>query len=520
VGVKLDLVDHELTEDGPPRGMWQRALWFADHTPEARNRYVDFLRALSILAVVLGHWLIAAPYFNNGAPAYNHLLDLAPWSQWLTWLFQVMPVFFFVGGFSNGISWESAHRKNLSYRDWFDARMRRLIGPVLPLLLTWGVMVAVAHSNGVSDAMIRVGSQVALVPVWFLAVYIMVVALVPLTHAAWARWGFASVLVPAGAAALVDLVFFAGGLHAVGWLNYPFVWLTVHQLGYAWHDGRLAYSSPQLSAAAGDAPHPAVFSRLGVLDVLSSTTPPPSGRKRHWARHLAALATKAGENCRLAGARTGLLWFIVGILTLIGLTHLGPYPLSLVGVPSDEISNTLPPKLPLLALAAAQIGLVLIFEAQVRRWLAHRIPWAVTILINGMIMTIFLWHSTVMMLLVGLAFWQMPGVLGQQPDTAAWWWTRPLWILAYAAATLPFLLVFARFERPASGKPTRPTAIWLQLLGCAIACGGLAILALDGVGGSGWLGLRWIPLLLPLVGAGVAGFGPLGWAGRSLTADR
>jgi hypothetical protein len=261
-------------------------------------------------------------------------------------------------------------------------------------------------------------------------------------------------VIPVGAAALVDLAFFAGGFRALGWLNYPFVWLAVHQLGYAWRDGRLA------------------------------------------------------------GARTGAPLFIMGAAVLVGLTHLGPYPLSLVGVPSDEISNTLPPKLPLLALAAAQIGLVLIFEAPVRRFLSRRVPWAMTILINGMIMTIFLWHSTVMMLLVGLAFWQMPAVLAQVPDTAPWWWTRPLWIAAYTVVCLPFLLVFARFERPAGGAGVRPVATWLQLAGCVVACTGLAMLALDGVGGDGWLGLRWLPLLLPLVGAGLAGFGPLGWAGR------
>jgi hypothetical protein len=325
------------------------------------------------------------------------------------------------------------------------------------LLLAWGAMVAVAHANGVGAGMIRIGSTVALVPVWFLAVYILVVALVPVTHAAWKHIGLASVAAPVIAAAVIDVAFFAGGLHALGWLNYPFVWLAVHQLGYAWHDGRLA------------------------------------------------------------GARTGIALFIVGILSLVALTHLGPYPLSLVGVPSDEISNTLPPKLPLLALAAAQIGLTLLLEAPARRWLRRRAPWAATILINGMIMTVFLWHSTVMMLLVGLAFWQLPTVLAQYPDTAAWWWTRPLWILAYAVATFPFLLVFARFERPASGAEPRPAAVWLQLLGCTVACAGLAMLALDGIGGSGWLGLRWIPLLSPLVGAGLAGFGPLGWVGRSLT---
>ncbi len=62
----------------------------------------------------------------------------------------------------------------------------------------------------------------------------------------------------------------------------------------------LARVSHQLSAAASDASHPAVLSRLGVLDVLSSTPPRPSGRKPHWARRLAVLATKPGEICGLA----------------------------------------------------------------------------------------------------------------------------------------------------------------------------------------------------------------------------
>jgi hypothetical protein len=134
-----------------------------------------------------------------------------------------------------------------------------------------------------------------------------------------------------------------------------------------------------------------------------------------------------------------------------------------------------------------------------------------------MVMTVFLWHSTVMMLLVGLAFWQMPAVLAQQPDTAPWWWTRPLWLFVYTLVTLPFLLIFSRFERPATGAEVEPAPVKLQLAGCLVACVGLSMLALDGVGGAGWLGLRWVPLLLPLVGAGLAAFGPLGWIGRLLT---
>ncbi len=435
--------------------MWARALWIADRTPEDRNRYVDFLRAASILAVVLGHWLMAAPRFVDGAPELAHLLDLEPWTRWLTWLFQVMPVFFFVGGFSNCTSWRSARRRGVGYGGWLDARLRRLIGPVLPLLVAWGAMAAVAHANGVSAEMIRIGSRVALVPIWFLAVYILVVMLVPWTHAAWQRWGFASFAALVAGAIVVDIAYFGADLRPLGWTNYLFVWLAVHQLGYAWYDRKLA------------------------------------------------------------GPRSALPWFMVGALTLIGLTHLGPYPLSLVGVPSQEISNTLPPKLPLLALAAAQIGLLVSIEAPMRRWLRRRAPWAATVLINGMIMTLFLWHSTVMMLLVGLAFWQLAGVLAPEPATTLWWWTRVPWLLAYALVTLPFLLAFGRFERPDAAAAVRPMPASLQIAGCAVACAGLAYLALDGVGGDGWLGLRWAPLLLPFVGVGLAGFGPLAWAARA-----
>jgi len=60
--------------------------------------------------------------------------------------------------------------------------------------------------------------------------------------------------------------------------------------------------SHQLSAVACDAPHPAVFSRLGVLDVPQVRAPRPSGRKPHWAHHLAALATKPSEICGLSPA--------------------------------------------------------------------------------------------------------------------------------------------------------------------------------------------------------------------------
>ena len=104
--------------------VWSQAKVTAAQTPGERNRYVDFLRAASILVVVTGHWLIAGFYYADGALESSDVLVVQPQMQWLTWLFQVMPIFFIVGGYSNGVSLESAQRKGQGYADWLVAGIR------------------------------------------------------------------------------------------------------------------------------------------------------------------------------------------------------------------------------------------------------------------------------------------------------------------------------------------------------------------------------------------------------------
>src|SRR5262245_21448213 len=169
---------------------WSRAAVLADRTPPSRNRYVDFLRAMSMLVVTVGHWLAAAPYFDATNTLHtSHILTVSPWTAWLTWIVQVMPIFFMVGGYANGVRWRAARRDNTSYAVWLEGRLRRLVCPILPLLVAWVAIVAIEYARGVRPELIRYGSQVAFIPVWFLAVYIGVVVIVPATEAAWNRFG-------------------------------------------------------------------------------------------------------------------------------------------------------------------------------------------------------------------------------------------------------------------------------------------------------------------------------------------
>lgn len=421
-------------------GMWQRASDIALKTPSERNRYVDFLRALAITVVILGHWIMAAPSFN-GAAQINHLLDIQPWSQWLTWLFQVMPVFFFVGGFANGVSWDNAKRREQPYASWLDARLRRLLGPAIPLVFLWTVLGIIGFQLNISQTMISLGSQISLVPVWFLAIYFAIVLLVPITRLAWQHFGFYSVITPLLLAVGCDWLFFNSTLKWINWLNYLLIWGAMHQLGYAW------------------------------------------------------------EQQKLGGAAQCLTLAGVSFICLLILTVVGPYPVSLVGVPSQELSNTTPPKLPLVALGLTQIGLLLSLEKPLRNWLENGKIWTATVLTNGLIMPIFLWHSTIMMLTIGLGFWLVPDVFNTPPGSSHWWLTRPIWVFIYFTIMLLGLPLFIKLEKWLSNQSgSSEPSIWVISVGGLMIGIGLALLAKGGIIGGGLWGLNWWAVGLPIAG--------------------
>ena len=422
---------------------WTRVKRIAADTPASRNRYIDFLRAVSIGAVILGHWLIAAPYFVDGTLRLDHMLAVEPWSQWLTWVLQVMPVFFMVGGFANAASLSSARDKGQGFDLWIAGRLDRLVFPVIPLIAVWTGLAIIGHFAGVDPILVAAGSKTALIPIWFLSVYIMVVVAAPITYAAWRRFGMSTFWLLASCAVIIDIAAFIGGFSVLRWVNYGFVWLAVHQLGYLWQTDR------------------------------------------------------AGSGL------TNLLWCAGGLALMILLVVVAEYPVAMISVPGEDVSNSQPPTIMLIALACAQYGLLRLLEAPARRWLQDVLPWAVTILVNRSIMTLFLWHMTVMVLFIG--FLNLLGGIGltAEPGGAMWWITRPLWF-AVLGALLAFLVVFlSPLEGAIRHKEAKPLAAWKAVVGASMLCLGLAQLALNGIGLAEFPWVRVWSVALVFVGAGL-----------------
>lgn len=406
-------------------GIWSQASELAAATPASRNRYVDFLRAVSILFVIIGHWLITTAVYEPETRSLTPVLalDVVPWSAWLTWIFQVMPIFFIVGGYSNAISLESAAKKQLGYADWLAGRLHRLLTPLLLLVLAWAGIAIAMNLAGVAVEATRFFSKAALVPTWFLAIYTLIVLLAPATYALWRRWGFASLLLYIALAVAVDAAFFLLGWQALGWSNYFWVWLAMHHLGFVWHDGRQG--------------------KPLVLLLVSA----------------AALA----------------------VLALLILP--GPYPIAMAGSPGDEISNTLPPKITLIALGLFQFGLLLALEKPMQRLLGGLRLWTATVIINTMIMTVYLWHMTVLLLVLAAGFALDGFGLTLEVGTATWWWSRLLWLGLLGALLIPFALLLSPLERQGPAPGATVPAAWRLVAGAIMAGGGITLATLMGFDG-------------------------------------
>ncbi|MEU0814208.1 acyltransferase family protein [Streptomyces mirabilis] len=408
----------------------------AEATPASRDKYVDLLRVASLGTVVLGHWLMAAVSVRgDGRAEVGNLLAVEPRLQLLTWALQVMPVFFFVGGFSHALSYRSLRRKvgengeagenggAALYSVFLRARLQRLLRPTVVFIGVWGALALALQLAGREGGLLDVSLRLVAQPLWFIGIYLAMVAFTPPLLRLHERYGWGAFGGLAAAAGLVDVLRFGFGVPYVEFLNFAFVWLAVHQLGFLRADGKLR--RPYLLAGAG-----------------------------------------------LAGA--------------VLLVAYGPYPLSMVGMPGEKISNMAPPTFALLCHGLWLVGGVESLRGPARRWLRRPRVWRAVVAANGVSMTAFLWHLTAMLGVYGALL--ALGVRLPEPATGVWWAQVPVRVVVAGGVTALLVTVFRRFEQPSavvlgesgvSPAGARPAAA----LGVTLCLFGVLGLSMVGFGG-------------------------------------
>ncbi|MGW7606411.1 acyltransferase family protein [Streptomyces sp. NPDC054766] len=202
-------------------------------TPVERDRAVDALRALAILGVVLGHWLVTALVADGGALHTASPLQHMRWLTPISWVFQTLAVFFLVGGHVATKSYTSAQARGTTYGQWLRARTGRLLRPVAAVLALWVVATACLLVSDADFGTVRTLVKLALSPLWFLVVFAGLTAATPLVTRLNPLWPLAVVL-------HVDVIRFGfGGPAWLGWVNLAAGWLVPYALGAAWTRGEL-----------------------------------------------------------------------------------------------------------------------------------------------------------------------------------------------------------------------------------------------------------------------------------------
>ncbi|MET7463747.1 acyltransferase [Nonomuraea sp. NPDC005501] len=351
-----------------------------------RDKYVDFLRALSLIVVVLWHWAFTILQWEPGGPEPTSPLGFTSGLWILTWLLQVLPLFFYIGGHVHLLSWNRARQRGVGIGAFVWRRIRALAVPALILSGVWTVAGAVVTWAFGVDWMWRVVLLV-LSPLWFLGVYLVLIALLPVALWLHQRYDVLALIWLGGAALIVDVVRFRYGVEWAGWLNMIVVWGLAHQAGF-------------------------FYDRIVILP------------RRY---------------------DVGVLW--TGLFALFGLVYSGIYPGSMVGVPGDKWSNMAPPTFVIVALLIFQIGLVEVLRPSMERVL-ERPGWRhVNATINRFALPLFLFHTTGMAIALGVSWWLF-GTLGAKvPPDLKWWLERPIAILGPLVCTLPVLLLYNRRPR-------------------------------------------------------------------------
>lgn len=403
-----------------------------------RDRFVDGIRALCTLAVVGLHWLMPVVTWDGERLHIGNIFSAgAGWAA--TWVLQIMPLMFFAAGCATYRSLRKEARGTpggliggliggrvggrVAPWAFLRGRLTRLLGPVVVFLAAAAALAPLLLAAGVPAGAVQRAAKTAPQLLWFVVVYILVLALAPWLMRAHDRFGWRVPVALGAAVALVDVVRFATDLTLIGYLNAVTVWVFAHQLGFFYADGSLGRISRGRLAAVG----------------------------------------------------------VGGVGVLAALVLLGPYPASMVGLPGAAMSNMNPPTICIVVLAVYQLAFALLLRPLAMRALARRRVSATVDWVQRHSMTLYLWHLTALftvygVLLIGLDL-SLP-----EAGTATWWLTRPLWLGGLGVLLACLVRIFRAAEQRGLPVPLpaarRPVTGYLT---SAAVAGGLLWVVATGV---------------------------------------
>ncbi|SMQ60959.1 Peptidoglycan/LPS O-acetylase OafA/YrhL, contains acyltransferase and SGNH-hydrolase domains [Plantibacter sp. VKM Ac-1784] len=381
-----------------------------DRTRGERDRGIDLVRACCIVGVVVLHAMMVGVTVTSVGPVFENASDGTAWIAPLSWVLQVMPLFFVIGGFAGLLAYRRHRSHGAPASAFVAARLHRLLLPAVVSIGCVGAALAMLTVVGVPADLVAMAGFRFGQPLWFLGVFLLCQALLPALAAAHERAPLRSNATLAIAAVLVDVLRAATGVDALGFINLVLVWTALQQLGFFLADGSIGALSRRVRAAAGVGAVVVLvltwWTGVYSSDLIANINPPTAALLLVGVAHTALLSLVRERLTRLSARRR--VAFVTDFVTRRAMTiYLWHMPV-------------------LLAMAGA---------------------------------------SAVFALTTGIA---LPA-----PDSLGWWLGRPLWLAVALTLTALVATVFARVEAvpsPVATGARRRLAIAVLLgLGAIVA---------------------------------------------------
>lgn len=215
-------------------------------TPATRDRAIDVIRIVSLLGVVVGHTVMATSIISDDVFIWSNLLTESVVFQALTWVFQIMPLFFFAGVAACVDSWTPGQ----SWGNWLMRRCTRLYRPVF-YYLAFSISALAILRYFLPEHVYEPVAGISIQLLWFLGAYVLVLAAVPVLSRITTPGRFAAAV--AGTYALIAVIdairINLDVPAALGCLNLV-AWLIPGMLGVAYRRRLLACRAALLLGAA------------------------------------------------------------------------------------------------------------------------------------------------------------------------------------------------------------------------------------------------------------------------------
>ena len=109
-----------------------------------RDRSIDAVRSTLLVTVVALHAMMVGVSVSAAGPVLENAMENQTWFAPASWVVQVMPLFFIVGGFASITQWRSLRAAGVSPAQYVRSRIVRLVRPAIALVAVTGAPADIA----------------------------------------------------------------------------------------------------------------------------------------------------------------------------------------------------------------------------------------------------------------------------------------------------------------------------------------------------------------------------------------